>query len=36
MSYILQRAVFPTFSLCSERALYFRFNDLVDLYLSSC
>lgn len=35
MSYILQRAVFPTFSLCSERDLYFRFNDLVDLDMNT-
>ena len=35
MSYILQRAVFPTFSLCSERDLYFRFNNLVDLDMNT-
>lgn len=29
--YILQNSVFPTYSLCSEKELYFRFNEHVDL-----
>lgn len=29
--HILQNSVFPTYSLCSEKELYFRFNEHVDL-----
>ena len=31
MTSIIQRSVYPTYSLCSEKDLYFRFNDHVDL-----
>ncbi|MDU7784723.1 MAG: hypothetical protein E7J79_00160 [Aggregatibacter aphrophilus] len=28
---VIQNSVYPTYSLCSEKELYFRFNDHVDL-----
>ena len=31
---VLQNSVFPTFSLCSEKELYFRFNDDVNLNMN--
>ena len=33
--YILQQSVFPTYSLCSEKELYFRFDKNVDLNMNS-
>ena len=31
----LQRAVFPSFSLCSQMELYFRYNEFVDLDINN-
>lgn len=35
MSYIIQRSVYPTFSLCSQIDLYFRHNEFVDLDMTN-